>query len=230
MNIIGIICAIRPEAKPIVEMLGLTLLETSPFPIYQGEHNGKIYYLSICGLGKACAAASTQSLIDRFSVVEIFNVGICGALSGELAITDIVISKRFIQHDFNIDEEGEHSCWHPTFKTHLIETELPIVLKNIELHTADYRLGPIASGDKFIKSKLVKNALFEQTGAIIVDMESAAIALVCKLNSVAFVSIRAVSDLAESIPHDFEQNMDKAIYVVSTFLQKTLLVQQPEFT
>ena len=84
MNIIGIICAIRPEAKPIVEMLGLTLLETSPFPIYQGEHNGKIYYLSICGLGKACAAASTQSLIDRFSVVEIFNVEVSALTLGTI--------------------------------------------------------------------------------------------------------------------------------------------------
>jgi len=226
MNVIGIICAIRPEAKPIIEMLGLTLLETRPFPIYQGEYNGKTYYLSICGLGKVSAAASTQSLIDRFNVVEIFNVGICGALSNGLAITDIVISKRFIQHDFNIDEDGEHSCWHPTFKTHIIETELPFILKNISLYTSDYRLGPIASGDRFIKSKIVKDELFNQTGAIVVDMESSAIALVCKLNNVAFASIRAVSDLAESIPHDFEQNMGKAIDTVSSFLQKTLLVQQ----
>jgi len=141
MNSIGIICAIRPEAKPIVDMLGLTLLEKCPFPIYQGEFNGNNYHLSICGLGKASAAASAQSLIDKFNVAEIFNVGICGALSGELAITDIVISKHFIQHDFNIEEQGEHSCWHPTFKTHLIETELPIVLNNIELHSADYRFG-----------------------------------------------------------------------------------------
>ena len=229
MSLIGIICAIRPEAKPIVDMLGLTLLENSPFPIYQGELNGNNYHLSICGQGKASAAAASQSLIDRFGVIEIFNVGICGALCDELKITDIVVSTCFVQHDFSIDEEGEHSCWHPTLKNHLIETDLPNVINNIELHSSDYRFGTIASGDKFIKSKALKNNLFDQSGAIAVDMESAAIALVCTLNKVGFVSIRAVSDLAESIPHDFDQNMEKAICNVSELLRKTLLAPQHYF-
>lgn len=229
MSLIGIICAIRPEAKLIVEMLGLTLLENCPFQIYQGEYNGNNYHLSICGLGKASAASASQSLIDKFGVVEIFNVGICGALSDDLKITDIVVSTCFVQHDFSIDEEGEHCCWHPTFKNHLIETNLPNVISTIELHSSAYRFGVIASGDKFIKSKSLKNDLYVQSGAVAVDMESAAIGLVCRLNKVAFVSIRAVSDLAESIPHDFEDNMERAIVNVSELLRKVLLVPLSDF-
>lgn len=66
------------------------------------------------------------------------------------------------------------------------------------VHTA---AGVIASGDQFIASAEAKKRIVDRFGARVCEMEGAAIAQVCYINSVPFAIVRAVSDCADGSSH-----------------------------
>jgi adenosylhomocysteine nucleosidase len=54
--------------------------------------------------------------------------------------------------------------------------------------------GRVCSGDKFISTKEQKDTIIKNFGGMCCEMEGAAIAQTCYLNSTPFVIIRAISD------------------------------------
>jgi adenosylhomocysteine nucleosidase len=201
---LGIISAISAEVALLLNELEECTEVNSPFKIYTGVLRGIDVVICICGLGKANAAAATQSLIDKFVVTEIINLGICGGLVAKYRIADVLVSTTFVQHDFNLALDGKHNAWHPTYKSHSVTTKLPTVIDSEPLVV-------MASGDRFVKCKSLKKQLVESTRASGCDMESSAIAQICYLHDLPFISIRGVSDIAETVPDEFEDNMKKAI-------------------
>jgi adenosylhomocysteine nucleosidase len=215
MKHLGIVCAIQREAQPIIEHFKLLKFESAPFAVYRGYLGQIKITLTICGLGKVVASMVTQELITSYKVDEIVNLGICGAISDDLELGAVIYSNQFVQHDFCIDAPNKHSFWIPSIDSHLIETEVPD-LYDLFIKNSTLKSGVMCSGDRFIKSRDVKLALVKSSSAITCDMESAAIAHVCYLLKSPFLSIRAVSDLAEDIPSNFEDNMALAIKNVSS--------------
>lgn len=67
-------------------------------------------------------------------------------------------------------------------------------------------IGRIVSGDSFIPAER-KAVIREESGAIAVDMESAAIAHVSYANSVPFVAVRTITDTSCEGAEDFDQNV-----------------------
>ena len=59
------------------------------------------------------------------------------------------------------------------------------------------RMGRIASGDKFVAEKHVKEAIIASTQGLCTEMEGAAIAQTAYRNGVPFVILRAISDKAD---------------------------------
>ena len=59
------------------------------------------------------------------------------------------------------------------------------------------RIGRIASGDKFVAEKLLKEQIIAITGALCTEMEGTAIAQTAYRNSIPFVILRAISDKAD---------------------------------
>lgn len=57
--------------------------------------------------------------------------------------------------------------------------------------------GRIASGDQFISSREVKEAIAGEFGGYAVEMEGAAIGQAAYLNKIPFLIIRAISDKAD---------------------------------
>jgi adenosylhomocysteine nucleosidase len=58
--------------------------------------------------------------------------------------------------------------------------------------------GPLVESSSVLRSMPEKSALFEKSGALAVDMESAAIARVAAAARLPFLAIRAISDSATS--------------------------------
>ncbi|GMQ46731.1 5'-methylthioadenosine/S-adenosylhomocysteine nucleosidase [Vibrio sp. 10N] len=221
MNHMGIICAIRREAQPLITQYGLKRTDVFPFPVFSGKVGGIDISLVICGLGKVVASMASQALIQKEGVDEIINVGICGAINDGLKVGDVVYSTRFVQHDFNIDAPNRHHAWVPSIDSHITETIKPSLFCKIQEHPAT-NFGIMCSGDSFVKNRTSKLTIASITSGISVDMESAAIAQVCCLLKCPFMSLRSVSDLAENVPNDFESNMDLAIEKVTSLFNEVV--------
>ena len=91
---IGIIGAMEEEVAHLVKLCeGREEIVHGPYHFYKGRLSGKDVVLVRAGVGKCNAAACTQALIDRFQPSYIFNTGIAGAISPEVQIMDLVISR-----------------------------------------------------------------------------------------------------------------------------------------
>jgi len=111
----------------------------------------------------------------------ICNVGFCGALDEGLDIGDIVVATEVLS--------GTQS-WHTT---------LPDTPEALE--------GPVVCIDRIAQTAAEKRNL-RQTGASIVEMESAGVARAAEDLNVPFYCIRAVSDLADE---DFANDFNAAL-------------------
>ncbi|TGK28153.1 phosphorylase [Leptospira gomenensis] len=73
--------ALFPEAKPLIQILGLKISrESNVFPVYRNE----THILTVSGIGKVFSAASVAFLLAKYEkeispTSWIFNFGICGA-------------------------------------------------------------------------------------------------------------------------------------------------------
>ncbi|PJZ28561.1 phosphorylase [Leptospira kmetyi] len=120
--------ALFPEAKPLIETLGLKILrDKNPFPVYQKEN----HTLVISGMGKIYSAMSVAFLLNEFkeSIADsswIFNFGICGAPK-EFS----EIGKSFLIH--KITDEGSQRNVYPDilFKSPIPESTLLTVDKPV---------------------------------------------------------------------------------------------------
>lgn len=142
-----------------------------------------------CGIGKVNAAIRTQALIDSFAPELVINTGVAGGTGGGAGVLDVVVGDRVVYHDVWMPpyEWGRADGCPVAFTPPEWLLELPCM--------ADFCHGLIASGDIFVASVDVLDAIrAKYPDVMAVDMESAAIAHVCHLNNVAFISLRVVSD------------------------------------
>lgn len=180
-------------------------------------NNDKTIILVRSGIGKVNAAICTQILIDIFKVELVINTGIAGALSKEVEIGDIVISKDLVEHDMDATAFGYNMGQIPrmdTFSFSTDETLCNVVYETCRRVNTDINvfIDRIVSGDKFVSSYEVKEELFKNFNGLCTEMEGAAIAHACYLNNIHFVVIRAISDRADKAANiTFEQMKTKAI-------------------
>lgn len=184
------------EIKDIMENLEQKVI--SGVVIYQGTINGLKAILVQTGVGKVNAARTTQIIIDKYNIKYIINVGTAGGLNEKLRIGDIVIGNKLIQHDFDITAFGHEKGYITGLGTvfqsdkELIEKAKDTIQK---LDNTNVIVGTIASGDIFCTQIKMKEKIRSKFNADCVEMESAAIAQVCKLDQVPFIIIRSISDI-----------------------------------
>lgn len=196
----GIIAAMQEEMKEIEKkMYNTEIIEIYDLKFIKGKIENQEVILVEAGVGKVNAARTTQILIDKFNIDSIINVGSAAAANDELNIGDIVIGSKLVQHDFDITAFG-HSKGFISNVGQFLESDNYLVQKmnNIisELNDNDFKIliGTIASGDIFCTEIKMKNKIKSKFNADAIEMESAAIAQVCKLDHIPFVVIRGISD------------------------------------
>ena len=200
---IGIIGAMDEEVAMLKEKLTEVQVETkAAMDFYKGKLEGKEVVVVRSGIGKVNAAMCTQILADIYGVTGVVNTGIAGSLKAEIDIGDIVLSSDAVQHDMDATGFGYEPGQIPRVETlafkadegliHLAEECCSKV--NPDIHTF---VGRVVTGDQFISDKGKKKWLTDIFGGYCTEMEGAAIAQACYLNSIPFLIVRAISDKAD---------------------------------
>lgn len=216
---IGIIVADSDEYSPFLE----AVKDYSPLP-YKYYNRAAISFkcknaLCICincGIGKVNAASAAMHLAD-IGCAYILNFGLSGGIS-DVARGNICIPERFLEHDFDLSGIGYEPCEKPNQK--YIYTADEKLCKTAQSFLGEITGGTAVCGDKFICNKKDRDFLRDTFGATTCDMETAAIASVCDMANIPFLSLRRVSDDAgEDAYTSYKQmNIDEGQALSQIFL------------
>ena len=226
---LGIICALPEERAALLDFLtdvehrGIVGRE-----VLIGWINNRSVALVECGVGKVAAAMLATLLIREFDCRALLVSGVAGGVDPALAIGDIVIARRLIQHDFGRLQADGLIPFRPGSAplgpgrhdyAYVMSEELA---GRIEFALADVKLinlpsdlgqrngvgrnrrivmGTIVSGDQFINDETVRQRLQNDFQADAVEMEGAAVAQVAELFGIPVVVVRSLSDFAGSDSH-----------------------------
>ena len=197
---IGIIGAMDVEVTSLKEAANITkTTKIAEMEFCEGSLGGKNVVIVKCGMGKVNAGICAHTLINDFHCTKIINTGVAGSLDSQIDIGDIVVSTDAVQHDFDVEAIGFKKGEIPY--TGLIafpaDEELrAAAVEAVQQSASDIRVfeGRVCSGDQFICTKDQKDTIVNDFGGMCCEMEGAAIAQTCYLNSTPFVVIRAISD------------------------------------
>ena len=203
---IGIIGAMHIEVETVKSLMENKVSETvSGMEFVSGTLFGRKIVVAVCGIGKVAAAMCAQTMILKYSPECIINTGVGGSLDPELHICDVVIAESLVQHDMDTSPLGDPVGLISGINIVNIPCDGRVtaaLLKAAEaLDGVRTAAGVIASGDQFIASAEAKKRIVDRFGARVCEMEGAAIAQVCYINSVPFAIVLDVSDCADGSSH-----------------------------
>lgn len=226
-NKVGIICAMAKEADGIRN--AMTRRETHTVGTLRfevGRIGNKDVVLAVCGIGKVFAAMCAEAMILRFSPDCIITSGVAGSLSEKLDILDLAVSENLVQHDMDTSPLGDPVGLISGINKVLLPAEKALTDEVLALAKEEgipALLGTVASGDKFIAADEDKMRLKSLFDPIACEMEGAAIAQVCFVNSVPFCVIRTISDsFTGDNAMDYAEFSDRAALRGAEFLVKLL--------
>lgn len=187
-------------------------------PVSIGRLAGEKIVLAESGIGMTNAAMTAQRLIDEFKPGGVIFSGIAGAIDTSVLIGDIVICRSWATHDYVYHgadgpqprEIGVYSISADSVirlaafpvDSAMFQTARDLPPASIQLEKIGQREprillgGEGVSGNAFIDNREKRIWLRERFGAMITDMETAAVAQVCYVNNIPFIGFRSASDLA----------------------------------
>lgn len=198
---LGIIAAMTIEAELIVASMNDPIKEKCGGIEYTlGKIGDTDVICAVCGVGKVFAAMCAQAMIVKYSPDCIVNTGVGGTLTRELSIGDVAISRAVVQHDMDTSPLGDPVGLISGINIIEIPASVELgekICKIAERSGVKTLCGTIASGDRFVADTDVKKRIVDNFGAVVCEMEGAAVGQVCYVNGVPFVVVRAVSDDAD---------------------------------
>jgi adenosylhomocysteine nucleosidase len=185
---LGFVFALGIESGCFEDLLqGVLTVRGGGFTIREGGLRGRRIALIIAGPGENNARRAAETLIDGHRPGRVISAGFAGALCPKLKRDDILIADRLLNGD---------------------GVELPVELPpgfSAAAEQPGVHRGPLLTTDRVIRLPSQRQALFDRSGALAVDMETLVVAQVCAFRQVAFSSIRVISDAAdETLPRDVE--------------------------
>jgi len=179
-------------------------------------------------VGKICCASATQLIIDKFESDFIFDVGAAGSLSEKLSINDIVCAEYSFEYDVCPDDDlnkmpDDFKTW-----TMLNQASSGEVLKEFsnwikKNMSSVIEVGNIASGEKDVDSKELRQELHEKLDAIACNWETSSILKIAQLNGIESFSFRVITDNAdEKMNDDYNANNKKALEIIFPILNEFL--------
>ncbi|MEN9757653.1 MAG: hypothetical protein RL755_1840 [Pseudomonadota bacterium] len=174
--ITGIIVALAEE---------LSTLKTLPNVLWERSlRRGKFIFLTdeimlvYSGAGAQNASKAAELAISK-GATQLISWGCAGALSHELKMGDLVLADSLL--DSNGTETPVNATWHQH-------------ARNILGSSVAVYKGALLNSSDVVSTAQEKQAIFEKTGALALDMESHAIAKVAQHYALPFLAIRAIAD------------------------------------
>ena len=212
----GPVCIIGAMDEEITEFLshakGSKVVQRKSIQLHEASLFDVPVIVVKCGVGKVFAALITQLVIDEYHPSAIISTGVAGALSSVLAIGDVVVSSDCAQHDMDVRALGFERGHIPFTDLRFFQADekLAGLALSADLESREHKIvsGRILTGDQFISADHWESHRYlkDELKGDACDMETAAIAQVCTVNEVPFVSIRTISDHADHSAHiDFNK-------------------------
>jgi adenosylhomocysteine nucleosidase len=178
---IGVVSALALELAPFVERCSkVRKYVGGSFTFRGGRYDDARIALAESGMGFARARAATQALIDGHTPKWVISAGFSGALLPEMKVGDIAIANSVV------DAYGH---------------ELSVDLKMPEDRPRGLYVGRLLTADHLVRTVAEKRQLAADFGAIAVDLESLAVAQVCRDAKTRFLAVRVISDdLSADLP------------------------------
>lgn len=225
---VGVITAMSKEREEVAKLLlGKKSLVVDSFTYIVGQLGDNEVVLAESGIGKVNAAVGALNLIKAFSPDAIISTGVAGGVDPERAgVMDVVVSTMTAYHDVDCGEDNEPGQIQGMPRFFEADAGLLEVAKSMCGNTKVFP-GLIASGDCFVSTRAQLSrikAVYHNAAAV--DMESAAIAQVCYIYKVPFISFRIISDIPGVENHysqyfDFWERMASSSFgIAKVFLER----------
>lgn len=195
----GISIASKREWKAILDRFQMNVDCCIKYPFgeyFTTEINGENVLFYRCGVRKVNCSAATQYIIDHFDLKKIIVAGTCAGIDDKFKNLDIFIPDKAVQYDCTVKEQEP-----------LIKDSFTISF-DLDLLGFDILTGTIGTADKAVV--MWKDYLeLKENGITVADTEAAAIAYICKANSVECIIIKGISDFptdAQNSPNEEQLN------------------------
>lgn len=145
----------------------------------------------LTGIGKVSATAGAV-LLALNGCEAIFNFGFSGAIS-KVKKNELVLGTGFFEHDFDLTPIGYEPCQKKRNTDPVLNADATLI-SAFEKELPGIFKGTFATGDCFVSNATLRDKLRDDYGAVACDMETAAVADVCKMAKIPFASLRQISD------------------------------------
>jgi adenosylhomocysteine nucleosidase len=182
----GVVFALAIEAGCFVDTLSqVRVIRGDGFIARQGRHGDREIVLVESGPGGQRAATAAHALIDAYRPRLVVSAGFAGGLDPRLQRQDLVAATSLVS------AAGDEVALDPAVL-------VPWLDEVQHLHR-----GRLLTVDRVVRLREEKQQLGLKHDALAVDMETFAVARVCRQRAVDFLAIRAISDAADDeLPAD----------------------------
>ena len=163
-----------------------------------GRQAARSYWLIHTGIGPEAAHAAASAVLNRERMALAVSVGFAGALASGAAMADVIVGTSVVSGTFD-------GVWHESGRPVVCHERATDAARaaaadiGLEAHT-----GALLSVATVMCRAADKQRIARLTGAIAVDMESAALGTAALAKGVPFAVCRTVSDVVtEDLPLDF---------------------------
>ena len=178
---LGIIFALPIEAHTFERRLGnATKYQGQKSVIYEGHVFDHPVVWTISGVGQEAARNAAQLIIDGHQPHTLISAGFAGALAPHLEHGTVLVPERILDDNQQCIYPLGHSDQSLWPGENIIDSKATLI-----------------TVDSVITSKEKKAQLRQESHADLVDMESAAVALVAQNANVQFLAVRVISDTSE---------------------------------
>ncbi len=206
---IAIMGAMVEEIEPLLDYFkNYKVVDYAKNRFYLVDYKNSQIVIAYSKIGKVFASLTASTMIEKFNCEKLLFSGVAGAINEELKIGDLIVADKLCQHDLDITAFGHPFGYVPEGSVYIKSDEglkkiafLVAKEKNIIL-----RSGIIATGDQFIADKKRKEWIKNTFKADALEMEGAAVAVVCDALNTPFFILRAISDAADmDASFDFDE-------------------------
>jgi adenosylhomocysteine nucleosidase len=193
---LGCLFALAIEAGCFVDMLSdVRVTRGDGFVARQGRYGNHQIVVVESGPGAKRAAKAAHAMIDAYRPRLVVSAGFAGGLDPKLRRQDLVVATSLIRLPSPSRREAEDEGGELALDPAALVTWLADV--------QDLHLGRLLTVDQIVRLREVKLQLGGKYDAIAVDMETFAVAQVCRQRTIDFLSVRAISDAADDeLPAD----------------------------
>ena len=207
---IGISIAGRKEWNALLNIYNKKEDDLTSYPY--GEYftftiNNKEVIFYRCGTRKTKSSGATQYMISNFNLEKVIVIGTSAGMDTKYNLLDIFIPNKALQVDCSYIEDGDDFN-----KDYIIDIDL-------SKYGDEFKTCTIGSSDKAMIYKEVCDLMYSK-GLTLIDMESAPIAYICKVNNVECIIIKGISDFPSNFDFNDSEQFQEYVRNIPVVMEK----------